>query len=58
MGIPHGCTRMYILTLHGLHSHLEDGVVLVELAFHHSSELSCGGPERDFDMRGGHHPPS
>lgn len=56
MGIPHVCTCMYILTLHGLHSHLEDGVVLVELAFHHSSELSCGGPE-DFDMHGGGAPP-
>ena len=57
MGLPHGCTGMYILTLHGLHSHLEDRVVLVELAFHHSSELSCGGPERDLNMHGRHPPP-
>ena len=53
MGIPRVCTCMCILTLHCLHSHLEDGVILVELAFHHSSKLSCGGPERDFDMHGG-----
>lgn len=51
-GVPCACTHVHRLTLHCFHSHFEDGVILVELAFHHSSKLSYEGPEGDVDIRG------
>ena len=55
-GIPHVCSCMYRLTLHRLHGHLEDRVILIELALHHSSKLSWGaggGDRREMMTSGG-----
>lgn len=43
--------HVHILTFHGLHSDLEDGVILVKLALHHSTKFSCGRKKKDIDIR-------